>query len=281
MKKNVITLDASDASSLSSFDASKSITFQEPKKISRDSCICLANVTSSGSRTAGTKSFVLNIPRTRLVRTLKSKDSVTLIVNVANVAKSHVHKFLLSLDQWSLTSAMEHSDKWFMHNMNASLVEDFFKGSVEMDCRTGSVVARFKLYIADDDALVPTMTVGRDYSLSLKFVGLQFRKQNFAAVWKLQVANDVTTEAKNEFIIVDTDDDVSEKNDDDDDEIIGPMPQEMLDMVAEMQCKIAEKHARYTSIATTLSDLSQRLSQPSLLTIGNVNEVADALADIE
>lgn len=281
--KHHVILDASDASSLSSFDAAQCIAFQEPKKMSRDCCICHASISSHqtpNSKPHATKShassLVLNIPRARLVRTLKTKDSVTLLVKTTK----SVHKCLMGIDDWSLTSAMEHSEKWFMHNVNASLIEDFFKGSVEVDCRTGTRVARFKLYVNPDDdgLLTPTMTIGREYSLSLKFVGLQFRKQNFAAVWKLVEATDVddADDADTKLMISSDDDD-----EEDDVEPIDepcPMPQDMVDMINDMKLKIEELHAHHASLIERLSDLRDRLcGTPS---VHDVNDAADALAEI-
>ena len=269
MKKNVIILDAGDASQLSAFDAAQRIAFQEPKKTSRDSCVCQAVMLSSKAN-ATAKSMVLNVPSARLLRTLKNKDSITLVVKVPKC----VQRLLLNLDGHCLSSAVQQSDKWFMHNINASLIEDFFKGSVEVDCMTGSTVARFKLHLGDEDALQPTMAVDRDYSLSLKFVGLHFRKQHFAALWKLVMADDVT--------VPDIDiihDDEYDDTDDEDEKLICPLPQDMVDMAAEMRERVTVLHDHHVAVASRLSELAQRLSIATM-TMADFNEVSDALAEL-
>ena len=93
-------------------------------------------------------------------------------------------EFLIALDARVLEVAQTHTDSWFMHKMNADLVEEYYRG-----CAGSAAQARFVLAA---ESLPPDLLLACSggvppplLDLQLTLVGLQFRAQYFTCVWKL------------------------------------------------------------------------------------------------
>lgn len=163
------------SSSNLSYDFS-AVCFSEPKNVSKDTCICAASIRNNKT----CDGIVIRMPSSHIIRVSVQKGSATIHAKINKPAI----KFIMSLDDRCLTSAVENASEWFMHKVKSSLIEDFFKPSTEVNTKTDGVVARFKLILSEED-MVPNLLEGGYYDLSMKFVGLQFRKQHFCALWQI------------------------------------------------------------------------------------------------
>jgi len=176
-------IDITTEASATSFDMA-TLAFSEPKNAGSDTCVCVS-----------VPNVAVKVARARVVRLTAQKKSATLLVKVNKVAT----KFMLAFDEQCLGIATSHASEWFMHKVNPSLIEDFFRPSTEVNAKSdGSIVVRFKLVMSDDD-LVPSLSAGSDYDLTLKLVGLQFRKQHFCAVWKMASSSAAAEQPSDRF----------------------------------------------------------------------------------
>ena len=98
-------------------------------------------------------------------------------------------EFLVDLDARVLQVAQSNTDVWFMHKMNADLVEEYYRGC---SGPAGGTQGRFVLAAESlpPDFLLACADGGSPprLDLQLQLVGLQFRPQYFTCVWKLASA---------------------------------------------------------------------------------------------
>ena len=200
------TVDITDAAALQQVDI-RSITFSEPKTISRDTCVCSTQM-PKGASTAP-DALVVRIPGAKILRMSSQKGSATVLTKVNKAALN----FIMALDDVCLNAAMNKASEWFMHKIKTSLIDDFFRPSTEASSKAhGGVAARFKLLLSEDD-MVPNLVEGMSYDMTMKFVGLQFRKQHFCALWKIAGIKHADAKVKVDFVEDDLDDDDDDSRD--------------------------------------------------------------------
>lgn len=260
MKQKSASIDITgEAGASFAFDT---LSFAEPKNVSKDTCICAATLKGKAD------GLVIRMPAARVVRVSLQKGSATVQTRVNRAAI----RFIMGLDERCLASAMANASEWFMHKVKSSLIEDFFRPSTEVTNKTdGSVVARFKLAISDED-LVPNILEGQYYDLGMKLVGLQFRKQHFCALWKLVAlggadAASVPGAALERLSFIDDSDDEMISGICDDDVISQITQEDIRTMVSDIdgllqvqEARLAEENKRLKSSLASVKSMKQRLS---------------------
>ena len=110
------------------------------------------------------------------------RDAHTLFVCNADARgrRDDFAAFMRQLDVRVLEVAQGNTDAWFMHKMNADLVEEYYRGCA------AATASRFVL---QTEALQPELLAprppGATFDMQLQLVGLQFRPQYFTCVWKV------------------------------------------------------------------------------------------------
>jgi len=110
------------------------------------------------------------------------RDAHTLTFAQAASQSCAFTSFLMSLDARVLEVAKASTDVWFMHKMNADLVEEYYRGSTAPTVGHG-IGARF---VIDATPQLPdALVAGARVDIVLQLIGLQFRPQYFTCVWKV------------------------------------------------------------------------------------------------
>lgn len=235
------------------------------------------------------------------------RDAHTAFVHVAASRRhSMLSEFLVNLDARVLQVAQSNTDVWFMHRMNADLVEEYYRGC---SGAAGGAQGRFVLVaesLPPDLLLVaaacscPTAPPPR-LDLSLQLVGLQFRPQYFTCVWRIVYARlsptpiplpepqQEETEAEKEkerprerkpprsmlFLDAGADEDEGADADADEDEDIGPSAEERAEMREALMARLRALEADHATRVDALRAMIRRLDTSS------PRELIGALCEIE
>lgn len=278
--KKAFTVDVSDADALAKFSA-LSVDFREPKKTSSDSFLCPALY--------GPDVLQLRIPNAKIVRVIAGKGSATILLKVS----SRVVKMLMEFDERCLSAALNNTDSWFMHKMNPALIEDFFKGSTEVNTKGQGIVARFKLACAEGDIL-PNLNVDAAYDIALRLSGLQFRKQNFCALWKLTQAKASAVQQPQDdkkkqdracmILDVDEDDDsaASSSDGESDVELLQPSHEDIDQMINDLGTEMERLDAHHNALIKHHKDCigQLKLLRQKLSKVRSSAKPAERLADV-
>jgi hypothetical protein len=143
------------------------------------------------------------------------KNSPTMFVRASG--GSSLTAYAMALDDHVVQVAKTNIDAWFLHKMNADLVEEYYRGSTATDSTHG-VVGRFVL----SGRLPETLAVGASYDLTLHLVGVQFRRQYFTAVWTLLAHDAVEADQAPPAFFESSE----EEDDEEDDDYAGPAGEE-------------------------------------------------------
>lgn len=251
------------------FDVNR-IAFLEPRNKSSDTCICDAYVTSPSTMdgqpptTNTTKRKTALHVKVGCAQIVKSSSSVKGCVTLLARVPKAVLDAAAQLDARFLQAAVSGTDGWFLHKMNPSMVEDFFRPSVELFGPRREVVARFRILTSSED-LVPALAVDGHYDLTLKLVGLLFRRQQFCAAWRIVAAN-----ATSNVLMMSDDDDESTSPDYDADEVrelLRPSPEDIVQALAGFAQNLSAQQQRHSLAVQShkaalgqIKSLSQRVA---------------------
>jgi hypothetical protein len=287
-------MKAIDVSSETTSVNLSTLSFAEPKSCGKDACLlCAATFVHDGKP----DSLTIRIPNAKIVRLATQKGSATVQVKINKPAT----KFMVGLDERCLHVALEKASVWFMHKVKTALIEDFFKPSTEVSNIADGITVRYKLAVAEDD-MVPTLTEGHAYDLTLRLLGLQFRKQHFSALWSLTSVKGVSKKHAADVTFVPADDASSGEPEDagftDDDIIADIAKDDIVAMCKDTRVAIEQSEARHAEQLkihkTALSSLKimkqklisleqndQYLSTTNInLTMKVLNSMFEDLADI-
>lgn len=282
-----------------------SILFSEPKSSSADTVLCEAYIAK-----ASTAIVPLHVQFT-LRQALQDSPCVRGCVTLSARVGRDCLDAVSNLDQAFLRAAMQNAEAWFGKNLNPSMVEDFFRPTIDMHrsddgaCKR-EVVGRFRL-LTDSNACVnsaqdadvnpTTSIVAPDgsvlqlhtaYEVRLRLVGLLFRRQQFFAVWQVE---SLVKSDRPLALLPFADDDSTRTSDDvegSEDEIPLPPPEVVLELLQERAVKLARDHAEKVasvreSRATIVrmrdigSRIAELLKNPGAVQSHEIDEVADAL----
>jgi hypothetical protein len=262
-------LDALDEASVRAFDCAR-IGFSDPKKQGRDAYLCPAYVEPSSQLQMRLHLHVLRVLPT-------TKDTVSIVARVPR----HVTKFLSVFDEHCLDAALQNTDRWFMHSMTRALIEDFFKASTEVSSRDKGIVARFRVALSDTE-MVPMVHDGTSYDMTFKCMGLQFRRQTFAALWKITSCSSI---AQQPLAFQSPDGEVDEDDDADsqDCDLILPGQEELHGMLADMEASLRvlrqEHSARSQFHAGIVEQADLLLGRVQAAAVAPTVRLVDALSE--
>ena len=112
----------------------------------------------------------------------------------------------------------------------------------------------------DSDVAVPHPEVGHDLDMTVRLVGLQFRRQNFCLVWKLVAARAVPSLAGMTF--VDSGDEhEAEEDAPSDEELLRPSADDVAAIVSDLDRRLGVFEGEAASRAKACKALRQRLAR--------------------
>jgi hypothetical protein len=163
----------------------ESLRFSPPKDADDrgDSKVCTARAYLVNPGVKGGKtSLRLSLHGADLVRLSHSRqDAHTLVFSQPVVdGGSALVRFMFALDARVLDVARTSTDAWFLHKMNADLVEEYYRGSV-----SAAVDRHLVRFVVDSSSIPPALAPGTRVDATLQLVGLQFRPQYFTCTWKV------------------------------------------------------------------------------------------------
>ena len=157
------------------------LRFAPPKDVGESGEACVARAYMMPGRSA----LRVKIEGCEVVKVRESrKNAPTVIASACKTALA----MLMALDEHILGIAKANIDAWFLHKMNADLVEEYYRGNSATDLKRG-VLARFVL----EGKLASSVQEGHAVDLTLQLIGVQFRRQYFTPVWKLVAATPSTS----------------------------------------------------------------------------------------
>ena len=145
-----------------------------------DSKVCLAKA----FMLPGKGSLKIRLEGASIVKVTHSRaDTHTVSIAIPGF-ESDLSAFLLSLDSRVLEVAQSNTNAWFLHKMNADLVEEYYRGCSSALPRAG-IVGRFVIDGTGELPKAAAVAKAAPVSLALQLVGLQFRPQYFTCIWRL------------------------------------------------------------------------------------------------
>lgn len=260
------------------------VRFAAPRPCAADTGdVCMARAYLMPARTA----FRIRVRSCGIVKTCESrKNCYTLYVKTSERrSRSSLTHFLMSLDARVIEVAKANVDAWFKHNMNADLIEEYYKGNTTPIIDHG-VAARF----AVDGRLPPSIKqlVGPSTAgcadLHLQLVGVQFRRQYFTCIWKVISCDPSPTAAAallvNNCLLTSDDEDADQDADRELGDEFGPTPDEYADMRA---CLMDRLLALERDTSNTLNRVQELIcildTSPHMdcNTLAHVSDEVDAL----
>ena len=213
-----------------------------------------------------------------------------------------------------LQVAQSNTDVWFMHKMNADLVEEYYRGC---SGPAGGTQGRFVLAAESlpPDFLLACADGGSPprLDLQLQLVGLQFRPQYFTCVWKLAsarlsptplptppvepargtdddlgvpVLSDKKAASKKQKpappvqmpLFRDDDDDDDDDDDEDSDDEIGPSAEERAELRNALKSKLLMLESDELGRIEALRVMIRRLEGSSMNDLGVIGDIEEMLS---
>ena len=248
------------------FDA---IRFAPPKEDGESSDACVAKAYVMPGRAA----LRVALRGCKVVRVRESRKNVP---TVHFLCGRHELEMLMALDERVVAIAKTSIDAWFMHKMNPDLVEEYYRGNTETDIKHG-IVAR----IVIDGKLAKRMASPSEtpVDVTLRLVGVQFRRQFFTPVWKIVSAEPSSIKSVSchpSFLVddqVDGDDITGEDEQDD----AGPTQDECLEMRQTLMATLIAREGKVEDDLNKVRHLIQRLYRSTICDIQTLESVSDAL----
>jgi hypothetical protein len=182
-------------------------------------------------------------------------------------------QFLVGVDTRVMDVAKSNVDAWFNHNMNADLIEEYYKGGTAPLLEHG-ITARF----AVEGRLPPSVKVNAGVDIHLQLAGVQFRRQYFTCIWKF-LACEPAPHGPADGCLLGSDD----EGDDSDalaGEDSGPTAEEYEDMRSAVMERLLACEREYTNSLNRVQEMICLLDTSGHMdcsTLAQVSEEADAL----
>jgi hypothetical protein len=183
-----------------------------------------------------------------------------------------VRDFLMALDSRVVATTKENNAAWFLHQMDADLVEDYYRSSTVTDAAHG-VLARFVL----DSTPIPPHLLSpcNVVDAVLQLVGVQFRRQYYTVVWK--VVSSVAAEVQScAFGLSDGDDSASESDADD----VGPTDEDTMELRRALASRLLEEESVQEDRLDTLRDLLRTLDASPVTDLTTLNVVDERFGEL-
>jgi hypothetical protein len=250
------------------FDA---LRFAPPRDVGESGEACVARAYMMPGRSA----LRVNIAGCEVVKVRESRKNTPTVI--ASTCKSAL-AMLMALDEHILGIAKANIDAWFLHKMNADLVEEYYRGNSATDLKRG-VLARFVL----EGKLASSVQDGRSVDMTLQLIGVQFRRQYFTPMWKLVSATPsvvVAPSAKNakcRFLDADDDEGCDEEGGDDD----GPSMEECVDLRETLMAQLFRMESQCEERMKNIRELVCMLEASALDDMRTLEECETCMVDME
>ncbi len=296
----VVLPDAGKIASMADFDAA-ALRFTAPKEAEDkgDSKVC----TARAFLLPGKGALRLMLRGAAVAKVTHSRRDAHTVSVAMPPRAGPLQAFLLALDARVLEVAQSSTDAWFMHKMNADLVEEYYRGS------THGTVCRF---VVDGTLELPPVVEGAHVDgarvdMVLQLVGLQFRPQYFTCVWKvLRASAAVAVEASDASDASEAsdgekedappplhkkktrknlqfafEDDSLPSSDNEDDEYVGPTAEQRAELRQSLMEKLMSLESYEQDRIDSLRDMIRVLDSASPDDLGVLGDIDERLAELE
>lgn len=256
-----------------------------PREISDGSDVCLARAYVVPARVG----MRVRIRCCKIARVTDSRKNTTTIFLRGH---KEARRFMMDMDARITDITKNNIDAWFMHKISPDLVDEYYRSSTTAD-HLGVIV---RAVIVDGtnklSAISGAFDGGASVDLHMQLLGVQFRRQYFAPVWRLlgaEVSKEQPPPVRRKrqpafndgpLFSEDEEDGDDDADEDVDDDAAAPCAEECAELRQQLVSRLINEMSQADEHAHNMRELIDRIESSAIDDIATLDAVSDALESL-